>query len=242
MTTETSGFFEEGFRITWSPSHAELLAAHALRADVFCRELAWVGSRAVELERDAFDEHCSTVVVTEPDRHEVLATVRLVAGHRPWMFDGPFQALISDAGPLQRSGAVEASRLAVAKTARTVRMPNGRRLAELLFKAAYLLGRQRGNRYVYMVTSDVVARRFTTAGLPCSPVCDGTRMPDGVLAIPLVLDWDAMRADSPLRAWFDAPCQPLPVPAAAAEPLRCEAGAAGPHADGRWRDEVRAAP
>jgi N-acyl-L-homoserine lactone synthetase len=222
MSTEASGFVEDGFRISWAPSRSELLAAHALRADVFCRELAWVGSRSVELERDAFDEHCTTVVVTTPDRREVLATVRLVPGDRAWMFDGPFEALIPDHRALQRRRAVEASRLAVAKAARSVRLPNGRRLAELVFKATYLYCRQRGDRYVYMVSSQVVARRFVTAGLPCSAVCDGTRMPDGVLAVPLVLDWDALRADSALRAWFEGPVRPLLVPERA-EPgaLRC---------------------
>jgi N-acyl-L-homoserine lactone synthetase len=243
MRTETSGFIEGGFRISWSPSRPELASAHALRADVFCRELAWVGSRSVELERDAFDEHCSTMVVTEPDRHEVLATVRLVPGDRPWMFDGPFQALVADPRALQRTRAMEASRLAVAKAARTVRLPGGRRLAELVFKATYLFCRQRGDRYVYMVTSDVVGRRFTTAGLPCSAVCDGTRMPDGVLAVPLVLDWDALRADSPLRAWFEGPVQPLLSPARIDDaPLQCARAPIAPRTDERWTDGVRAEP
>jgi N-acyl-L-homoserine lactone synthetase len=243
MSNEASGFIEDGFRISWSPSRAELASAHALRADVFCRELAWVGSRSVELERDAFDEHCTTVVVTEPDRREVLATVRLVPGDRPWMFDGPFRALIADAPALERGRAVEASRLAVAKAARSARLTNGRRLAELVFKATYLFCRQRGDRYVYMVTSDVVGRRFTTVGLPCSPVCGGTRMPDGVLAVPLVLDWDALRADSALCAWFKAPVQTLLAPARAdTEPLGCARVLIAPLQGERWRDRARAEP
>lgn len=241
MSTESSGFVEDGFMVSWSPSEAELVSAHALRADVFCRELAWVGSRSVELERDSFDAQCRSIVVTGPDRRDVLATVRLVPGDRPWMFDGPFRALVPDPDALRRTGAVEASRLAVAKAARSVRLSSGRRLAELLFKATYLLCRQRGERYVYMVTSDVVGRRFTTAGLPCSAVSEGTRMPDGVMAVPLVLDWDALRAGSALQAWFER-VEPVFAPARIAPERRRRVRVpAVQRGDERWADEVRAA-
>lgn len=240
MSSEAYGFFEDGFTVSWSPSDSELDSAQALRADVFCRELAWVGSRSVELERDSYDAHCSSIVVTGPDRREVLATVRLVPGDRPWMFDGPFRALVPDAGALRRARAVEASRLAVTRAARAIRLRSGRRLSELLFKATYLLCRQRGERYVYMVTSDVVGRRFTSAGLPCSAVCEGTRMPDGVMAVPLLLDWDALRPESTLRAWFER-VEPLGAPARLdAERLR-RVRAPAPRPDERWNEGVRAA-
>jgi hypothetical protein len=122
-----------------------------------------------------------------------------------------------------------------------VRLPNRRRLAELLFKATYLLCRQRGDRYVYMVTSDVVGRRFTTAGLPCSAVCDGTRMPDGVMAVPLVLDWDALRPDSALQAWFDGPVQPFFAPTRLEEERLRRVRVPSPRPAERRDGEVRAA-
>jgi N-acyl-L-homoserine lactone synthetase len=141
------------------------------------------------------------VVVLDPSS-KVVATVRLIEGTRPWMFDEVFRDLLPGDGTLDRGG-MEASRLAVAPAARGVRLSGGRRVADLLFKSAYLLCRQRGVRNLYMVTSDAVARRFTTAGLPCFPLATGTRMPDGVLAMPLVLDWSRLREDAPLRAWFE---------------------------------------
>jgi N-acyl-L-homoserine lactone synthetase len=237
MNVESWGFYEDGFKVTWSPSRAELVAAHALRADVFCRELAWVGSRSVELEKDDFDAHCTTVVVVEPDG-EVVATVRLVPGDRPWMFDEIFRFLLREPDALHRAGGVEASRLAVARKSRAVRLGNGRRLAELLFKATYLLCRQRGDQYVYMVTSDVVGRRFTTAGLPCSALAPGTRMPDGVLAVPLVLDWDALRSEA-LRAWFEQPAVPVVTPTPLdAERVRRARAAARPLPE-RWSDDAQ---
>jgi N-acyl-L-homoserine lactone synthetase len=202
MTRTSNGFWEDGFRVTWAPTRAELVGAHSLRADVFCRELRWVGSSSDDLERDRFDDHCTTIVVIDP-RSEVVATVRLVAAERPWMFDEVFRPLIPDDRALHRAGSVEASRLAVARTARRVRLSNGRRLADLLFKSTYLLCGQAGVRYAYMVTSDTVARRFTTAGLPCALLASPTRMPDGVMAVPLVLDWEGLGRDAPLRAWFE---------------------------------------
>lgn len=202
MSSATSGFWEDGFRVTWAPSAAELSGAHALRAEVFCRELGWVGSPSHDLERDAFDAHCTSIVVVSPD-DEVVATIRLVPGDQPWMFDEVFSALVPDPAALLRTGAVEASRLAVARDARRVRLRSGRRLADLLFKAAYVFCREEAIRHVYMLTSDTVGRRLTTTGIPCVPLAAPTQMPDGVVALPLALDWEHLRPDAPVRAWFE---------------------------------------
>jgi N-acyl-L-homoserine lactone synthetase len=202
MASDVDGFVEAGLRVSWALTHAEILEAQALRAEVFCRELQWVGSSSDAIERDSFDDHCTVIAVLGPDS-EVVATVRLVPAERPWMFDEVFRELLPDPAALHRTNSVEASRLAVARPARRLRLSGGRTVADLLFKATYLFCRERGVRWVYMLTSDAVGRRFTTAGLPCAPIAAPTRMPDGVVAVPLVLDWDGLRPDAPLRAWFD---------------------------------------
>jgi N-acyl-L-homoserine lactone synthetase len=197
------GFWEDGYRVSWAPTPKERAEAHALRADVFCRELQWVGTRSDVVEVDDFDPHAVPIVVTAPGG-EVVATIRLVPSDRPWMFDDVFRALLPDPAALRRAGSVEISRLAVAPAARRVRLSSGRTLADLLFKAAFNVCRSRDVRWVYMVTSDVVGRRLMRGGLPCDPIAAGTRMPDGVVAVPLELDLDRFSEGTPMRAWFDA--------------------------------------
>lgn len=237
MSSETSGFWEDGFRVTWAPDAAELSGAHALRAEVFCRELGWVGTPSHDLERDAFDAHCTSIVVVSPE-DEVVATIRLVPGERPWMFDEVFRALVPDPAALRRTGSAEASRLAVARGARRVRLSSGRRLADLLFKASYVYCRQEAIRHVYMLTSDTVGRRLTTTGIPCVPIAAPTLMPDGVVALPLALDWERLRADAPVRAWFED-CLPDATPARldAERARRAQLQPVRPAAAQAWREQ-----
>ncbi|WNG61833.1 GNAT family N-acetyltransferase [Archangium gephyra] len=195
------GFCEDGYRVTWMPTRSELLRTYRLRADVFCRELRWVGSRTDLFECDEFDDGSTPIVVVDP-LGEVAATARLVGSDNPWMFDRVFQGLCPP-GVIRRNGAMEASRLTVAEHARGVRLANGKWVSELVFKAVYALCAQRGVRYVYMVTSDVVARLLRSAGLPCETLAPYTRMPDGVRAAPLMLDWGRLDGSRRNHRWYE---------------------------------------
>ncbi len=237
--SESGAFFEDGFRVTWAATPKERAEAHALRADVFCRELRWVGSRSDVVEVDEFDPHAVPIVVTAPGGG-VVATIRLVPSDRPWMFDEIFRGLLPDASALCRTGSMEISRLAVAPTARRVRLSNGRTLADLLFKAAFNVCRLRAVRWVYMVTSDIVGRRLMRGGLPCAPLAEGTRMPDGVLAIPLQLDLDRFSEGTPMRAWFDA-VQHAEVAPARREAERVRRATPVPMSRQGWRDRAAVA-
>lgn len=236
---DATGFCEGGFHVTWAPDAGTLAAAEALRADVFCRELGWVGTAADAFERDPFDAHAIPIVARSPGG-EVVATLRLVPGDRPWMFDEIFRDLLDDPGVLRRARAMEASRLAVAGSARRTRLPGGRRLAELLFKGAYTVCRALDVRWVYMVTTDTVGRRLGTAGLPCAPLAAPTRMPDGVVAVPLVLDWDRLPAAAPVRAWFEGGADVVPLspppPSLEAERARRTQPSLAPSLAQPWRE------
>jgi N-acyl-L-homoserine lactone synthetase len=213
--TRLGGFYEEGYRVSWRLTPSELRRAHALRADVFCRELRWVGSSHVALERDEFDGDSVHLAVFEGGSR-LVAAVRLTRGDAPWMLDTVFRHLLPSHGALRRSGAVEASRLAVAPESRNARLAGGKRVCDLLYKAAHAFCRAHGVRTAYMVTSDVVLRHMTRAGLPCAAMAAPTLMPDGVRALPVVLDWHALRRDPALHRWYmtgwRAPPAPLPFP------------------------------
>jgi N-acyl-L-homoserine lactone synthetase len=203
MAIEAAGFCEDAHRVTWRPNRSELEQAHRLRADVFCRELGWVGSWLDPTEHDEFDGRATHVVVA--DRAcEIVATVRLIPGDATWMLDGVFRDLVAGRAILRRTDAMEASRLAVAKRARSARarLSNGKRVADLVYKAAYVLCSLRRVRYLYMVTSETVLRHMSSAGLPCVPIASPTMMPDGVSAVPIVLDWERLGPDEAVRAWY----------------------------------------
>jgi hypothetical protein len=66
-----------------------------------------------------------------------------------------------------------------------------------------------------MVTSDVVLRHIVRAGLPCAPLAAPTRMPDGVNAPGVRLDWARLDPAGALGAWYASAGHP-----AAAAPRR----------------------
>jgi N-acyl-L-homoserine lactone synthetase len=202
MFNDAGGFCDQGYRITWNPTASELQKIHELRASVFCRELQWVGSPADRCEQDQFDEGSTHIAVLAPDG-DLAATARLLSGDAPWMLHGVFRDLVPTIEMLKRESAIEASRLAVAGRFRGVRLGNGMRVSDLLYKAAHLLCRSTGVRYVYMVVSNVVLRHMTCAGLPCAPIGPPKRMRDGVIAIPVLLDWRRID-ESTVRRWHAA--------------------------------------
>jgi N-acyl-L-homoserine lactone synthetase len=203
MAIEATGFHEGPYHVTWVPNVSEIQALHRLRADVFCRELRWVGCRNDPVERDEFDGAAAHIVVVDP-AGEVAATLRLIPGDARWMLDEVFRNLVAGRAILRRSDAAEASRLAVAKRARGAgsRLDNGRRLADVVYKAAYVFCILHHIRYVYMVVSDTVLRHMSGAGLPCIPIAPPTVMPDGVSAVPVVLDWERL-VNGAIRAWYE---------------------------------------
>jgi N-acyl-L-homoserine lactone synthetase len=209
------GIREDRYDVRWRVTEGELGQVFRLRADVFCRELRWIGSGDSERERDEIDDHAVHLAVLGD--FEALATVRLTPARAPWMFDGVFRHLLPAGVPIEnRQQSMEASRLAVAKHARHVRLGNGARMSDLMYKAAYVFCRMNGVRYLYIVTSDVVLRHMRAVGLPCVPLAPPMLMENCVRTVPAVIDWWAIDKSTALYRWYDsvtpvAPCS-LPSP------------------------------
>jgi N-acyl-L-homoserine lactone synthetase len=196
------GIVEESYVVKWQLTPTERRQVHALRADVFCRELEWVGAPSDRLERDGLDPYATQLAVVFGS--EIVGTVRLAAYDAPWMLDGVFRGLLPEEGIRRGADCVEASRLAVAHRWRRARLENGAAVSDLLYKATYAFCRLRGVRRVYMVTSDVVLRLMRRSGLPVTALAAPTQMPDGVRAVALVLDWDRLAETCPRHEWFEA--------------------------------------
>jgi N-acyl-L-homoserine lactone synthetase len=176
---------------------------HALRADVFCRELGWVGTPEDEAEWDEFDPSSTHVAVLD-ERAEVVAAVRVTGHDARWMLDSIFHALARTGLVEKRPGTAEASRLVVARRWRKMRLGSGMRTCDLLYKGAYAYCTTRAIRHVYMVTSDVVLRHMVRTGLPCEPLAGPIRMPDGVNAMTVKLDWTELPRSPALAAWYES--------------------------------------
>jgi len=196
-------FEEHGYRISWSLTGPELRKVSELRADVFCRELGWTGSRTDRLERDEFDDDSTHIAVLD-GRSEVIGAVRLTGSSAPWMLDTVFSALAPAGRIMKGSDAAEASRLAVHRGWRGKRLENGMRVCDLVYKAAYACCRINGIRYLYIVTSDIVLEHMQRSGLPCRELTASKLMPDGVRAMTVVLDWNRIHEVPALAAWYES--------------------------------------
>lgn len=204
------GFRECNYRIAWRLAPSELRKVGELRADVFCRELGWAGTREDRVERDEFDAGSIHIAVLD-GQSEVVGAVRLIEARAPWMLDTVFSAL-APAGRIARGAdAAEASRLAVHRRWRGKRLGNGMRACDLLYKAAYVYCRITGIRYLYMVVSDIVLEHMQRSGLPCRALGAPRQMPDGVRAATVVLDWSRIRENPALAGWYASGWQMPPA-------------------------------
>lgn len=201
--TAMDGFQEHGYRTAWSLTLSELRKVSELRAEVFCRELGWTGSPDDRVERDEFDDDSTHVAVLD-EQSEVIGAVRMIKSRAPWMLDTVFSALASASGITKGSDTAEASRLVVHRRWRGRRLTNGMRACDLIYKAAYVYCRTNGIRYLYMVTSDIVIEHLQRSGLPCRAISAPRRMPDGVYAVTVVLDWNRIREIPTLADWYES--------------------------------------
>ncbi len=203
MADWSDGFEEQGYRVTWELTPSQLRQVHALRADVFCRELGWVGAPEDKAEWDEFDATSIHVAVLDKSS-DVVAAVRLTGCDAPWMLDTVFSALAPPGLVVKDADAVEASRLLVSQRSRDPRFGNRVRTCDLVYKGAYAYCRTNGIRYVYMVTSDVVLRHLQRTGLPCEPLAPPRRMPDGVRALVVKVDWSQLPRSPSVAAWYES--------------------------------------
>jgi N-acyl-L-homoserine lactone synthetase len=201
LDTSIKGFREYDYRVAWNLTHAEQHKVAELRADVFCRELGWTGTRNDRTEQDEFDDDSTHIAVFD-EHSELIGAVRMTKSVAPWMLDTVFTEL-APTSPITKSlDTAEASRLAVARRWRGKRLENGMRACDLIYKAAYVYCRINSIRYLYLVTSDIVLAHMQRSGLPCEPLRAPRVMPDGVRALTVVIDWDRIGETPKLASWF----------------------------------------
>jgi len=189
---DTGDIEESGFRVNVLTNPDEIQQAYLLRDKIFCRELKWVSKTEGSFETDEYDKHAVFFGVFDR-RMQLAAFVRLVPSQAPFMLEKDFASLVDPCHRIRKNeDTAELSRLCVAPEARSgsVRSDFGRySLTLLLLKGVYHWCRRNKRRYLYAVTVRNVHRSFRIRGFPYRPIGGPKLMPDGVIALPVVMDW-----------------------------------------------------
>ncbi len=199
----------------------ETVKASHLRYRVFCQELGWLPKSEKELEIDDYDNNAVFFGVFDGQR-ELLAYLRLIMPESPFMLEREFASLLGHRYKIRKEkDTAEVSRLCLAPKARKNRIfcTSGiYGVSIFLFKGVYHWCIRNGIRYLYAVAEQKIWRLFYAKGFPYKPIGELKKMPDGVIAVALFMDWkefeilNSARRPAMLK-WFtqsrSAPAQSL---------------------------------
>lgn len=180
--------FEEGsFLVKTLTTSEELEESFRLRHEVFCKELMWVPESKDGCEMDFYDSFSERIGVFDPSG--VLAGhARLILPPNRFMVDKEFRALLPE-GYIVRKGAdsAEVTRLCVRKGGRAP--AESVNVSHLLYKGIYQWSLGNGIRHLIMVVEMRYYRLLRLNGFPVEAANRFVKMPDGVRAAVITLDW-----------------------------------------------------
>ncbi len=184
--------------------------AYRLRHRVFAEDLQWVPRTESELEVDEYDAPAVHFGVLD-DAEKLLAYVRLLTADRTFMLEKEFRCTLGSDRALRKGNATcELTRFCVEQSARgdVVRTEFGDfPLFMLLFKGLYQWSLQRGIHVIYAVTDRIVYKLLSMRGFPCERMGSPVKMPDGVIALSMRMDWREFLAMNAIKRpevarWF----------------------------------------
>jgi N-acyl-L-homoserine lactone synthetase len=188
----------------------EKIQAYHLRHETFAGELRWVPETENGLEIDDYDSHALPFGVVDAGGH-VVAHMRIITGDNTYMLEREFLSL-AGAGHVIRKEAdtAELTRCCVSKSDRNTRLvtPLGDfDLFSYLLKGIYRWSLKNGIRYLYAVTDHRVFKLVQIKGLPFKAIGAPQVMPDGVIAVAILLDWREFEVQTATRRknllpWF----------------------------------------
>jgi len=192
LTDRTVCLEEGGYVFRNIHDEDDRVKAYRLRHQVFAEDLQWVPRTESELEVDAYDEPAVHFGVLD-DAEKLLAYVRLLTADRTFMLEREFRCTLGSDRALQKGSATcELTRFCVEQSARgdVVRTEFGDfPLFMLLFKGLYQWSLQRGIHVIYAVTDRIVYKLLSMRGFPCERMGSPVKMPDGVIAVSMRMDW-----------------------------------------------------
>lgn len=160
-------FFDyKGCKLSVIRSGAWLKKAHQLRAEVFCKELMWVGSVNQSDEVDEFDSYVHHLGVLSP-HDELIAYLRVHPPGVPWMSDSVFSDYLPHNETIRSANTCEVSRLAVRNSYRRGHSDKNSMAASFIYPLLYAYCRAMRTEKVCMIVSKPVLRALQCYGLPC---------------------------------------------------------------------------
>ncbi len=186
---DTLRFTEAGLTVRLAHSLADQDQVHRLRHKVFCEQLHWVPARADGRECDHYETGAVTLAVFTPD-DRIVGLCRLIPGHRPFMLERDFKALVGP-GQILRKGpdAAEATRL-TALSEPTAGIRPGL-VSALLYKGIYRWARAQAVRFLYLVVETRYLCRLRRHGFPCRAIGPATSLAHEMPCVAALLDWEA---------------------------------------------------
>jgi N-acyl amino acid synthase of PEP-CTERM/exosortase system len=191
-------------------SESEYYKSFRLRHQVFCEELGWVPKNIEQVEVDDYDDNAIPIGVFDLFGR-LYSYLRLIMPGEPFMIEREFLSMVGPGHKIRREDdTAEISRLCIAPDLRR-EMVHGEygshSTSVVLLKGIYKWCKLSGIRYLYAVTEEKIYRLACAKGFPFKLIGEPTHMPDGVVAVAMILDWNEFEAQSALKRprmaeWF----------------------------------------
>ncbi|MGA2191848.1 MAG: acyl-homoserine-lactone synthase [Nitrospirota bacterium] len=203
-------FEEAGYSVREIISDGDLQKSYELRHRVFCEELEWVPRSSTGAEIDRYDEQAVAIGVFDP-QDRLVAYMRLLRAEGAYMIEEEFKAMVDSGHNISHEkGTAELSRLCIAPEARkdTVKTKSGRySISVLLLKGIYYWSKLNRVRHLYGVMEHKTYRLAWAKGFPLKLLGEPQIMPDGVVAVGILLDWQEFEFSNVIRhpgliEWF----------------------------------------
>lgn len=196
----------------------DMIKAYHLRHRIFCEELSWVPQTENRLEMDEYDVYAIPFGVFN-GQNNLSAFIRLVTDGNTLMIEKEFSSLVGRGHMVRKENDTgETSRICVAPEARNDVISGDfgvQSVSMLLYKGVYYWCITHDIRYIYTVVAYKMFRLLRAKGFSIELIGDLTTMPDGVVAVAVIMDWREFETSNKVKRpdmfrWFNQ-CQSVPA-------------------------------
>ncbi len=186
-------FYEGDYSVRDISTEDDLMKSYRLRHEIFCGELGWVPPNPEMIEIDNYDEKAISFGVFNP-QNKLASYLRLLTAEGAFMIEQEFSEMVSaDHSIRHDKDTAEISRLCIAQESRRdlVSTECGKHSTSvIILKGIYTWCKINGVRYLYAVTEYKIYRLACAKGFPFKLIGEPKTMPDGVVAVAMLLDWE----------------------------------------------------
>lgn len=201
---------EEDLQLARLRMPAERDQAFRLRHRLFAETLRWVPEHPSGREIDEYDG-CTEMVGIVDGRRRVLGQARMHPHDAPFMIEREFAGILGRGPVVRGRGTAEVTRFGLDPEVRTRQLATAHGRFDLftfLLKAMYRWCRAQEAGLLYAVVDTRMFRLLHLRGFPFEALAEPKRMPDGVVAVAIRLDWERFREENRRRrpgllAWFE---------------------------------------